>query len=72
MNQTEQATYEVQGMTCGGCAASVTRAIQRVIPGVEVDVQLAGGHVTVKGAHDEALVREAVEGAGFDFAGRQA
>lgn len=66
-----QKTYKVEGMTCGGCVASVTKAIQRVSPALEVDVQLEGGKVVVRGEHGEEQVRDAVEGAGFDFAGRE-
>lgn len=66
-----ETTYKVEGMTCGGCAASVTKAIQRLSPALEVEVKLEGGRVTVKGEHDEAQVKQAVEEAGFDFAGRQ-
>lgn len=65
-----EATYQVQGMTCGGCAQSVTRAIQRVSPAVSVDVDVERGRVSVKGDHDEAVVRRAVEDAGFDITGR--
>lgn len=63
-------TYRVTGMTCGGCARSVTNAIQRATPGVEVDVDVDRGRVRVRGEHDAQRVREAVEGAGFDFGGR--
>lgn len=37
---------KVKGMSCGHCAAAVTRALQS-LPGVsEVQVDLAGGRVT--------------------------
>lgn len=64
--------YRVEGMTCGGCASSVTKAIQRVAPATKVQVTLEGGRVRVEGEHDEAAVREAVEDAGFDFLGKSA
>jgi copper chaperone len=64
-----EATYKVDGMTCGGCASSVTKAIQRLSPALEVEVILDAGWVLVKGAHEESAVKDAVEGAGFDFAG---
>ena len=66
------ATYKVDGMTCGGCAASVTKAIVRVAPNAKVEVKLEGGKVQVEGEHDEQAVREAVEAAGFDFRGAAA
>ena len=61
--------YGVGGMTCGGCARSVTNAVQRAAPGVQVAIDLARGVATVEGAHDEARVRRAVEDAGFEWKG---
>ena len=41
---------KVKGMSCGHCAAAVTRALQS-LPGVsEVQVDLAGGRVTYQSA----------------------
>ena len=41
---------KVKGMSCGHCAAAVTRALQS-LPGVsEVKVDLAGGRVTYQSA----------------------
>jgi copper chaperone len=55
---------EVSGMTCGGCARSVTRAVEAV-PGVDrVAVDLAAATVTVAGGMPEAI-RAAIERAGF-------
>ena len=62
-------TYKVEGMTCGGCAKSVTRALTAALPGATVEVSHESDSVTIDGAHDAAAVREAVEDAGFDFAG---
>jgi len=63
--------YKVDGMTCGGCVRSVTNAITKLAPNARVEVDLPTGLVTVDGA-DEGLVRDAVEGAGFDFGGKAA
>ncbi len=62
-------TYKVGGMTCGGCARSVTNAIGKLAPDAAVTVDLAAGTVAVEGAAEET-VRKAVEGAGFDFGGQ--
>ena len=62
-------TYKVNGMTCGGCAKSVTNAIMSAVPGAQVDVKLDDKTVTVVGA-DETTVKQAVDEAGFEFAGR--
>ena len=61
-------TYKVIGMTCGGCAKSVTNAILDVAPGANVTVNLDEKTVSVNGA-DEATVKQAVEDAGFEYSG---
>lgn len=59
-------TLKVDGMTCGGCAQSVTRAVEAV-PRVErALVDLKAGEVTVEGSADERTVRQAIEKAGYD------
>ena len=62
-------TYKVEGMTCGGCSSSVERAIKEAVPGATVEVQLDGGLVTVSGIDNDTAVQQAVEDAGFTFAG---
>lgn len=61
-------TYRVEGMTCQGCVASVTRALERI--GAKAVVSLEAHTATVEGQPDEAKVKAAIEGAGFDFGGR--
>ncbi|MGK9235161.1 heavy-metal-associated domain-containing protein [Inquilinus limosus] len=59
---------KVEGMTCGGCAEAVKRAVRAVAPGAEVAVDLAGGRVTVSpsgAAPDAAAVAAAIDRAGF-------
>ena len=63
------ATYNVSGMTCMGCANSVTNAIKAVAPGAEVAVDLEGKQVTIDGSADAAAVAQAVTDAGFEFGG---
>ncbi len=65
----DKKTYKVGGMTCGGCASSVTRAVSAVAPEAEVEVSLEAAAVHVTGPHQEADVRQAVEDAGFEFGG---
>jgi copper chaperone len=59
----------IRGMTCGGCVASVQRALKQ-IDGVEkVDVSLAENRATVEyvpGRVNAARLRSAIEGAGFE------
>ena len=65
----ESVTLKVQGMTCGGCVASVTRVL-KAVPGVsEVAVTLQPGvaSVTFDSARTQTLaLRSAIQGAGFD------
>lgn len=69
-------SYKVDGMTCGGCAASVEKAIRAVNADLAVSVDLEAGRVTLSGSEaalaqtSEAAVEQAVEDAGFDFGGR--
>ncbi len=63
-------TYKVTGMTCGHCVTSVTEEVQE-IPGVEdVEVILETGALTVTSDNpvDDAVVRAAVEEAGYQLA----
>ena len=58
-------TYAVEGMTCEHCVRSVTEEVSEV-PGVTaVEVDLAGGRLTVTGAADDDAVRAAVVEAGY-------
>lgn len=67
----ENTSFGVQGMTCGGCVASVRRVLE-ALPGVsKVDVTLQPGQATV--AYDPTRVtaealRDAVQNAGYDVA----
>lgn len=63
------ATYNVLGMSCQGCANSVTNAIKAAAPGAEVSVDLDGKKITVKGCDDTAAIAQAVDDAGFEYAG---
>lgn len=64
--------YKVDGMTCGGCARSVSNAITKAAPDAAVTVDLATGTVLVDGGVPADVVRQAVEAAGFDFGGAAA
>lgn len=65
-------TYEVQGMTCSGCQRSVVAALARagVSVGIE-DVSLTNGTVRVDAQAPEAVVRQAIEDAGYDVGARR-
>ncbi len=63
--------YKVDGMTCNGCAKSVTRAIKAAAgdASAEVAVDLTAKTITVTGFNDAKAIGQAVEDAGFDFGG---
>jgi len=61
----------VSGMSCEHCAAAVRAEIGK-LPGVtEVDVDVAAGTVRIGAERlpGDAALREAVEEAGYEFAG---
>jgi copper chaperone len=64
-------TLKVEGMSCGGCVASVTRVLT-ALPGVsDATVTLQGG--TAQVSFDEArtnptALRAAIESAGYEVA----
>jgi len=60
--------YSVLGMSCGGCANAVTKAITDAAPTATVTVNLDAKTVTVDGA-DATIVKQAVQEAGFEFSG---
>jgi copper chaperone len=66
------ATFTVTGMTCDGCVRHVRHAIESIDGVTDVDVQLAGGLVTVTSDAplDPAAVQAAVVDAGYEVADR--
>ncbi|ALG07244.1 heavy-metal-associated domain-containing protein [Kibdelosporangium phytohabitans] len=65
-----QATYTVQGMTCGHCVSSVTEEVGQITGVSSVDVDLTTGKVTVTSDEDLDIddVRAAVTEAGYQLA----
>lgn len=68
----EAISYRVTGMTCGGCARAVTKALTAKSPEAKIDVDLAGAFVRVSGGPGDDAVKAAIEQAGFGYAGRAA
>lgn len=56
---------KVEGMTCGGCASRVKKAIQSVDSNAEVNVDLQSKTVRVDTSANVATVASAVTAAGF-------
>ncbi|MGH3277057.1 MAG: heavy-metal-associated domain-containing protein [Streptosporangiaceae bacterium] len=55
----------VSGMTCSGCANTVTRVLSRVPSVTEARVDLASGRADVNGTARAEDLMKAVEAAGF-------
>ncbi|MEV4013415.1 copper ion binding protein [Nonomuraea angiospora] len=64
------ATYTVKGMTCGHCVSSVKEEVGEVSGVTSVEVDLAGGLLTVESDSpvDAADIVAAVEEAGYEVA----
>lgn len=60
---------KVDGMTCGGCAASVKRALQLLDSNARVDVDLPSKTVKVETTAQLDAVKTAVEDAGYEVLG---
>lgn len=56
---------KVAGMTCGGCARSVTNAVHGVAPGAKVSVDLGSRRVSVETDLDADTIVSAIKGAGY-------
>lgn len=56
---------KVEGMTCGGCASRVTKAIKSVDSSAEVNVDLKSKTVRVDTSADVAALALAVTAAGY-------
>jgi copper chaperone len=55
----------VEGMTCGGCAASVEKIIRRADPDARVRVDLASGRVEAETSAEAGKLAEAISAAGY-------
>jgi len=56
---------EVQNMTCGHCAATVTRAVKAIDSEATVNVDLAGKTVAVNSSAPLEVVRSVIAEAGY-------
>ena len=59
-------TLKVSGMTCGGCVASVKKALADLAGGTPVKVDLQTGQVEIPDNIDKARAIAAIEDAGYD------
>jgi copper chaperone len=58
-------TLKVEKMSCGGCAARVTRAVQALDPNAKVEVLLKDGLVQVESAEAPDAIAGAIISAGY-------
>jgi copper chaperone len=56
---------KIENMTCGGCAKSVTKAIQSVDPNAGIETNPAARTVKVETTATSAALQKALEEAGY-------
>jgi copper chaperone len=66
--ETAMIELNVNGMTCGHCASTVTRAIKSVDPEADVHVDLEGKRVHVESRRPGEALAKAVTAAGYPAA----
>lgn len=62
---TSSTTFSVTGMSCGHCVSAVTRAVQQVDAGANVQVDLDRQTVAVTSGASADAVKAAIEQAGY-------
>ena len=60
---------QLDGMTCQGCVNAVTKAIRRLDPSAQVDVDLEHGRVHVVTKVQSVEVARALDAAGYEAHG---
>jgi hypothetical protein len=63
-------TFEVKGMMCNHCVASVEKALTNSNRVEDVTVDLTTGKVDVEGPIREEEVKELIEGIGYEYVGK--
>lgn len=58
-------TFSVEGMRCGHCVSAVTRAVQQVDAGANVQVDLSRQTVAVTSGASVDALKAAIEQAGY-------
>lgn len=58
--------FKIPGMTCGGCAASVRKALGTVVGVESAEIDLSTRTVALTGSADREAVTDALTRAGFD------
>lgn len=59
--------FTVDGMSCGGCVASITRAVQALDGAAKVSADLPTKKVAIESQVAPDALRAAIERAGYDI-----
>ena len=72
MTSPAEVELAIGGLTCASCAARVEKKLNRLDGVITVDVDIAGGRVTVTtgGEPDDAAIGAAIDDAGYELTGR--
>jgi copper chaperone len=57
--------FDVQDMSCGHCASTITKTLKQLDPQAKVEVDLEAKKVRVESGEDRATLAEALTEAGF-------
>ncbi|WP_127142816.1 heavy-metal-associated domain-containing protein [Pelagibacterium montanilacus] len=57
--------FQIDNMTCGGCARSVTKAIQTIDPEAKVDIDLGAKVVRVTSSAEQATIAAELDDVGY-------
>jgi copper chaperone len=60
--------FRIDNMTCGGCARSVTRTIQKLDPDAQVEIDVESRRVVVRSQASPEALTSALDAAGFPAA----
>lgn len=58
--------FEVKDKSCGGCAATITRAVQAADTSADVQVDLARHRVEVRGGTDATALAARIAAVGYE------
>lgn len=63
---------QVEGMSCGHCVGTVTRAVQQIDAGAQVEIDLAKGTVRIESSAEQSALVHAIVEAGYPVSGQSA
>lgn len=71
MENTNQTTYAIEGMTCNHCVANVDKNLKAMEGVNDVSVDLQKGEAVVYGNVDESKIKQVIESIGYTFKGKK-